>query len=330
MLIGFIFLILLIVFPEQAMEGAMEGLRLCGTRVIPSLFPFFVASRLIASNMPRISWKGLNRLFGVSGNVLPALVLGFLGGYPVGVSTLTSLYRQSRISRQDAERAMSFCNNTGPGLFIGLIGGSIFGSTAASLALYFIHVISALTCGFFLSGDGRNQVRQQSIPEKLSVAKALSEAVAGAAQAMLQVCSFILLFSALSGILCSFRYISRLPGTIKAVFMGTLEITKGLSMLDASKAGFVAAAALMGWGGLCVHMQAMTLWQEAGLQPKGYFRGKFLHALLSAAFAALLCGEFYFSAGAAALFLALVFLSRRIQKKQVENRKRLVYNEIAR
>ena len=46
-----------------------------------------------------------------------------------------------------------------------------------------------------------------------------------------------------------------------------------------------ACALLMGWGGLCVHFQAMSLWQTAGLRPHGYFSAKLLHGLLSAVLA---------------------------------------------
>lgn len=325
MIAAFLFLILLIVFPDEALSGALQGLRLCGSRVIPSLFPFFVLSRLITSGMPSVSWSGMKRFFGVSGNVLPVLVLSFLGGYPLGVSLLADMYEQGRITKRDAEHAMAFCNNSGPGLFIGFIGGTIFHDAAAGIALYAIHVISALFCGVMLSGNSSTAVLRPVEREKCSFSKNFSDSVNGASSAMLQVCAYVILFSVLSGLLTALGLFSHLPESLGALLLGSLEITSGISGLKASPTGFILAAALMGWGGLCVHMQAMTIWQRAGLSPKGYFCGKLLHALVSAGSAAVLCRKSLVSFAAFfALLLLILMLKRFIQKISRKRKKSVV------
>lgn len=321
MILSVLFFILLVVFPREALQGALDGLRICGTRVIPSLFPFFVLSRFIVLRMPPISWSGMKRLFGVSGNVLPALVLSFLGGYPLGVATLTAMYEQGRITKQDAEHAIVFCNNSGPGLFIGLLGGVVFQNTAAGIALYAIHMITALYCGALLSGDGSSVVLRPCARNRISLPNAVSDAVTGASSAMLQVCSYVILFSVLSGLLTSMPLFFRLPEEVRSLLMGSLEITGGLSGLKASSHSFIIAAALMGWGGLCVHIQAMTLWQRAGLKPRGYFMEKLLHALLSAGFASALCLESVLPVICFSLFLLLILILQRFIQKTGRKKK---------
>lgn len=70
----------------------------------------------------------------------------------------------------------------------------------------------------------------------------------------------------------------------EALACGALELSSGILLLSGPGAE-AACALLMGWGGLCVHFQAMSLWQTAGLRPHGYFSAKLLHGLLSAVLA---------------------------------------------
>ena len=70
----------------------------------------------------------------------------------------------------------------------------------------------------------------------------------------------------------------------EALACGALELSSGILLLSGHGAE-AACALLMGWGGLCVHFQAMSLWQTAGLRPHGYFSAKLLHGLLSAVLA---------------------------------------------
>ena len=321
--------ILLIAFPEAASSGALAGLRQCGMKVIPSLFPFFVFSRLIASKMPPVSWNGMKRCFGVSGSVLPALLLSFLGGYPVGISTLVTMYEQGQITRQDAQRAMVFCNNSGPGIFTGLIGGVVFKSISAGLWLYGIHVISALICGTLFAKAPTEAELRRCPPEPVPFSSAFAESVSGAASAMLQVSAYVILFSVFSALLSSFSFFESIPAPVQALIMGALEMTSGLSALEATTCGFISAAAIMGWGGLCVHLQAMSLWQKADLHPAGYWAEKLLHAGLSACLAAALCQNVIFFC-LLLLFLLFVIIINAILKKHMAKGPRVLYNRNAR
>ena len=107
----------LMFWPQEAMEAAREGLRLCYNVILPSLFPFFVLSALVvdlglAGYLGR-ALEGLMRpLFHVPGACASALVLGFVGGYPVGARTALSLYQKGMCTKTEAERLLSFCKLT--------------------------------------------------------------------------------------------------------------------------------------------------------------------------------------------------------------------------
>ena len=103
---------------EALREAAREGLALCAGSVIPALFPFLAASSLLlklgfgdALAGPLAPLMGLYRL---PGEAAGALVLGLAGGYPVGARTAAELCAQGALTRDEAERLLTFCNNANP------------------------------------------------------------------------------------------------------------------------------------------------------------------------------------------------------------------------
>lgn len=312
----FLFLITvgLIVFPAQAAQGAIHALRLCGTAVIPALFPFFVLTRLFAAHLrfPQIKRSFL----GLSGSCLPALLLSFVGGYPVGVSCVVSLYESGRISKQEAQKAVRICNNSGPGFFIGVIGGVVLQSMQKALILYVVHIVSALLCAQMFSEPEYHKAVIRRLPQKkMNFAESFQSALTASCTAILQVCGLVILFSVLLSLLQIV-----LPAQILTLLGGILELTNGILRVEGTEYAFVLCAFFMGWGGFCVHMQAMSLWQPAGLQVQGYFLQKLLHGLLSALLAACIQTEnFLFLL----LCIAICVIFSCIRKKWGRKTKRL-------
>ena len=89
----------------------------------------------------------MNVLFRVNGSCAAALVLGLIGGYPVGAKAAADLYRNGRCNESEARRLLGFCNNAGPSFLIGVVGAGIFQSAKLGLLLEGIHIFSALLIG---------------------------------------------------------------------------------------------------------------------------------------------------------------------------------------
>ncbi|MCL2195950.1 MAG: hypothetical protein FWB76_08380, partial [Oscillospiraceae bacterium] len=66
-----------------AMQGARAALALCGNVIIPALYPFFV----IAAIYVQLSGRGRTKRPAVG-----AVLLGLLGGYPVGAKVIAQLH----------------------------------------------------------------------------------------------------------------------------------------------------------------------------------------------------------------------------------------------
>ena len=96
---------------------------------------------------------------------------------------------------------------------------------------------------------------------------------------MLHVCGFVVFFLVLT------RLLTALTGLEHPLLLGLLELTGGILRLSGTRGDFVLAAALMGWGGVCVHCQTAAVLEGSGLHMRGYLSAKAAQAVLSAALA---------------------------------------------
>ncbi len=58
-----------------------------------------------------------------------AFVMGIISGYPVGAKIVTEFKNNGECSKAEAERLLSFTNNSGPLFIIGTVGIAMFGNT---------------------------------------------------------------------------------------------------------------------------------------------------------------------------------------------------------
>lgn len=275
---------------DTGAQAARTALSLCAQTVIPSLFPFFVLSSLLIACGGSELLAGLlsplmRPLFSLSGAGAAALALGLCGGYPVGARTAAELVSSGALPREEGERLLAFCNNAGPGFLLGICGGAVFRSPRIGTALYLIHVASALLSGIVLCHAlpplSRQERSLHSRAAPLPLSAALPAAVQSALSGILNVCAFVVFFSVLSQLLLCALPAQLLAPLPRALFLGFLELTSGITALPASRAGFLSCAAILAWGGLSVHFQSLSVLASSPLTGKYYLRGKLTQALLS-------------------------------------------------
>ena len=227
----------------------------------------------------------LRPLTGLPGVCAAPVLMGLLGGYPAGARAAAGLWEDGLITRREAELLLGFCNNCGCAFLYAYVGAGMLQSPRAGLWLIAVHALSALLAGVFLCRLERDRGRAPlpcALPaEPPSLSAALSASVRGAAASMASICAFVVLFRTLADLL---------PGDLPPWALGVLELVSGTSALAPGAAGFVSAAVITAWGGLCVHCQTLSVIGD--LSPRWHWAGKALQALLS-----LLLG------GAAALIL---------------------------
>lgn len=301
LLAGGLFL-LLAVFSDAARAGALAGLRLWENLLAPSLLPFFVSAGLLTQlgadrALGEILAPALGRALHLNGAGCALFLLGLSGGYPLGAATAAEMVAAGSLDRREAERLLRFCDNTGPAFAVGAVGTGIFRSAGLGFALWGIHGMSALLLGLV------SRLKETPAPSSLSPKESLplpgeclTRAVSGAVRSIISIGGYISFFSALLSVAGEFGYPAKAadavasltggdPAALRALLSGMLELSGGIGAmkgLSPTPANLALASFLLGWGGLCVHLQAAAVAAPEGISTTGRGWGKLLHGALSA------------------------------------------------
>lgn len=277
-----------LVFSQQARDGAAKGVELCLRVLAPSLFPFMALSSLtvktgLCARMGKALHGVTRRLFGLSGAFAPVILLGLIGGYPVGAKDIGDLCREGRVNGKEAARAALFTVCAGPGFLVNFVGLSVFGSKTLGFILLGAQVLSVLLLGTTIHILTRKQPIDNSnielsSPLPLPFGDALTASVREACRSMGSICGLVVLFSSFLGIL------GAVVQSERAVFwLGTLcEVTTAVAA-PAEGVGATAVAFAVGFGGLCVHFQVFASLGRVPVNKILFFFIRIIQGMLTAA-----------------------------------------------
>jgi len=299
-LIAYVFVFLLI-SPECAKSECKSAIELCLSTVVPVLFPFMVISDFvittgIADKVSYASGRVFAKVFNTSKISQIAFFCGTLFGFPLGAKTTVSLYENGYIEKDEAERLLCFCSNTGPGFVIGIAGGCLHDSTIG-LVIYISQLLSAMTIGLFLrkrepSISIASGVQYSGNKQYTPPFLCLTKSVSGSVMPTLNVCAFVCFFSVIKSSVNEILDYFGSSAYSSAFVTGFLEITNGLSCLSSLQVSMVTiflASFFVGFSGLSVCMQTMSLTSKTDLKTGRFFICKLIQGLLCAFFAVIIC-----------------------------------------
>lgn len=312
-------LLALTLYAPNAAEGVRSGLRIAAETALPALFPFFVAGSLmvrtgLAAAVGRLLTRPFHHIYGLPGAGAAALALGLLGGYPVGAQTTVQLFRAGQLDRAEAERLLGFVNCSGPAFLVGMCGAAVCGSVRTGFVLYAIHVTAALMTGLALTRTPGSPPRPARPVQAEPFMPAFIGAVSDGMSTALKVTAFVVFFAVLLALAEALGLLEILTGALAPLLRlaglpaeaaepcarGLIELTNGLAVLP--ECGLHARellpllSLLVGFGGLSVHCQTLSILAGSGLSSRTYWVGKTLHAALAYALASIWCAALPHSA----------------------------------
>lgn len=272
----------LFTMPESVTKGVTEGLKICFFTVLPSLFPFMVlASYIVKSDILAPVCKLFSPvtkfLFRQPACASPVIIMALIGGFPIGAKMTLALFESGKITENQAKRLNLFCVNCGPAFAVTAVGASIFQSTRAGCVIYLSLCLSSVMLGILTSflADKNETVKEYSTSPQSPLAS-LSASVSDSVQAVLSICAWIVLFSALTSCIDAYE----MNATVKLAVTSLIEITKGCTVA-AGKFSVPVITAIIGFGGFCVHCQIFSFMRPCGLKYKYFFASRALNAALS-------------------------------------------------
>ena len=287
-----------------------RGLLLWANSVLPSLLPFFIATELLSyTNIIPLCGRLLSPImkpiFNVPGEGAFAFLMGIISGYPVGAKIVANLKEQNVCTNIEAERLISFTNNSGPLFIIGTVGIGFFSDTRIGFILLISHILAGITTGFLFrfwkkfpnvaKGDGSFwQQNCQKEPSPLAtisfcnLGEALSKSIINAINTVLMIGGFIVLFSIFISMLQTCHLLDCISNAfIKEFVIGLIEVTNGLANLSKissinSKINLSLCSFILGFGGLSVLLQVLSITSKVKISIKPYVIGKLLQACFAA------------------------------------------------
>lgn len=298
--------------PAEASGAVKSAFECCFWLILPSLLPFFFASGILnglgfAEILSKNVGKILRKTFKLPEKAAAALVMGFLGGYPIGAACITELVVSGSLSKNEAEKLLPVCNNTGPAFIIGAVGNGIFQSAAVGVLLYICHIAAALTLSLIFCREYTEKPETHSAKESFAgLSASLTKAVKGSMDKSLAICGFVVFFFVLSamleevGLISSFaiflnRTVGLEIGFCRSLTSGLLELGCGIASMGtlAPRPGSYALAAfVLGFGSLSVHCQTAALACAENIKCARHFAGRILHGTISALYIFVLTSLF--------------------------------------
>lgn len=327
-----IFNVLIILFPKEIITASKDGLNLWFNTVLPSLLPFIIGTNLLIG-LGFISFLGtlleplMIKLFNVPGCGAFAWILGMTSGYPIGAKITSDLRKSKQITKSEAQRLLSFSNNSGPLFILGSVATGMFKNVSAGYLIMLAHYLGSIATGIifrYYKYNEKNNVnyynnnlfkkalinlKTSRMKDGRSFGALLGDSVKNAMETVVVIGGFIILFSVLvksmeiTNILDLFKNILQPIGITfgietdmyDGILVGIIEITNGCKIFSTSTisiAKIIAAAGIISWGGFSIHAQSISFISKTDIKISIYLFSKLLHSIFSIIFAILLCPFF--------------------------------------
>ncbi|MBQ8540726.1 MAG: hypothetical protein IJ435_04540 [Clostridia bacterium] len=263
-------LFILILFPEEAQMGAIDGLKAAFETVTVAILPFaVVSSALIYSGFAKKMGDFCAPLFKrlkLHPYGATALITGLLGGYPTGCKIACEMYGEGLIDKEECEKILSYTNNGGLIFALNVCGNAMFQDKRAGVIIFIASTVSALLAGLiFARGDYSVKTGEN---KKLPLMAALGKSIASGGSVVLNIVASFIVFYAVASAL----RLDNVP-----FLEGIFEMTKGVAYAGKIK-NIPLAAFFFSLGSLGVFAQSAAICSEYDISLKKYVQGKLLQA----------------------------------------------------
>ena len=265
--------------PARTAESVSAALSLSVRAVVPSLFAFVAAMKILSPTLAALfsKMKRLGRFFGVGAGGLSMMFSGLLSGFPTAAVVYSELYKIGAIDEDEGESLMPFCSGASAAFLIGAVGKTMFGDAALGVRLFICQTVAALI--LILITKKRRRPSPPASAERVTITPAIAaRAVAEAGATMLGVSSFIAFFSVIADALAADL---GLGGYADAIVRSALEISGGTAALSRVFGGRYLLGFAAGFSGFSVFMQSHYATRGAAM--KKYVSGKLLMSVLTGA-----------------------------------------------
>jgi hypothetical protein len=294
-----LFLCALLIFPDPSLQGASKGLLLWFHNVLPSLLPFIILSNLlihlnITEQISKVFYPLLGKLFRISSEGCYPIMIGFLSGIPIGAKSTADMVSEHKISLDEGHFLLGISNIVSPVFIFGYIAITQLKLPETKYVLFIIiygsSILGSVLYRILFLRPKKDTAQNFSLPKPVKSEPShfsftlLDASIMNGFEIVTKIGGYIILFSILAQII---KEIGPDTSFIKAILMGILEITTGISQICNTELDIhtkiVLVSILTSFGGISGIAQTKSVLGNTRLSVYAYMIIK----LFSAAFAFL-------------------------------------------
>lgn len=274
-----ILLIILLLFPDEALSGSADGLLLWFHTVLPTLLPFLILTNLIIRldavvPLVRLVSPVFRILFSLSPYGSYALLTGLICGYPMGAKITADLLRSEHLSEKEASFLLGICNNVSPMFLLGYVITQSLQCPQHKYALLLFVYGTPLMYAFFTKPSRQNaqnhslKVQKASVPFTFQI---VDDSIMNGFETVTRIGGYIILFAIISKMATARLHAVTI---LKHSIIGFIEITNGIHSIGTSSVPvrwqLPLATAVITFGGLSGLAQTKSMIQQTSLSIRHY------------------------------------------------------------
>ncbi len=271
--------------PALFFQNAYEGLTLWYETMICSLFPMMMIMNLLQKSgyyqfLIQPLYYLQRKLFSLSKEGTFVLFFGFFGGFPLGIRLLTNLYKENKLSKQEAEYLLCFASPLGPVYLNSYVFEKIYPQSDKLWPIVYFYSIP-LFYGLLLNRINQRKAIinvKQSMPDisnssnTLNTPSLVSILPSAVKEALIQI-------AMLGGYMCFFNSLKSVL-SFSFWLSASMEVNQGLlsiqKQLSNSRYFALYVYALLTFQGFCCMFQALSILDETDLSRQKYMLHKII------------------------------------------------------
>jgi sporulation integral membrane protein YlbJ len=302
--------LLIVRYPGDAFQAALQGLSIWWNLIFPGLLPFLALSELLLAfgvvhAVGVLLEPVMRRVFRLPGCAGWAAALGWTSGFPAGAGAAARLHQEGALTDRECQRLLALSHMPSPMLMLIVVGAGFLHRPEFGIAIAAAVWLSALTAGWLLArldrtggasdavrmaGKGRNMLTEAAAAMRAArrrdgrgFGQAMGDSIALCVQRLMALGGLIILGSVLIRllrlVLPELLHIAAFPGIYEA-HLGAFAAA-GLFERFGAPAGAALTASVLSWTGLAGLLASHGMAASAKLRFLPLAAAKLLHAGLA-------------------------------------------------
>ncbi len=289
--ISLTFIFISLIFSAEIITTAtIKALTRCFQVIIPSFFGFLVISNMLISTNCYQYFSAIfsviaRYIFRIEGKYFSIFILSSIGGYPIGIKTLTELHKKGEITKEKAEKLICYSYCVAPSFAISAVGIFLYQSEKIGAIIYFSCLLSNIILGIFLGLKEKIPQKEKLKTENVNFSLiSLHESINSATLTLLLICTHLIFFTILVDLLSQINFIS----TEGLAYINSFIEVSGVTDFESKNYSLIPIiTGFLAFGGLSVLSQVFSI-NNGLFSLKKFVLTRFFQVLMAVIFSHLL------------------------------------------